>query len=272
MTTAQLHALLQQKQSYLCVGLDTDIEKLPAHLPKTVDGLLRFNEAIVRATAPYALAYKVNTAFYEALGAAGWLALQATAAMLPSNCYKIADAKRGDIGNTSALYARAFFEQMPFDAVTVSPYMGHDSLQPFLGFGKQVIVLGLTSNPGSQDVQQQVLASGRRVYEETMQRCAGWASPEELLFVVGATKPDEMAALRQQYPDYWFLVPGVGAQGGDLTEVSRAGMSASATGGKLLVNNSRGIIYASSGPDFAEAAGQAAAAMQAEMTRFLAGN
>lgn len=270
MTAADLTRNIHQKQSYLCVGLDTDPRKIPAHLLTEPDPVFAFNRAIVEATAEFTVAYKPNIAFYEAQGPRGWESLQRTLEIIPSDCFTIADAKRGDIGNTSDLYARAFFDPtaagLNFDAVTVAPYMGHDSVLPFLNYpGKWVILLALTSNPGSADFQRQPIGD-QELYEVVMQTAQTWATPDQLMFVVGATQTDQLAHIREIAPDSFLLVPGVGTQGGSLADVSRAGMNA---GVGLLVNASRSILYASSGPDFAEAARREARAMQQEMSYYL---
>ncbi len=266
MTAADLTRHIRQKQSYLCVGLDTDPRKLPKHLLSEPDPVFAFNRAIVEATAELAVAYKPNIAFYEAQGPRGWESLQRTLEIIPKDCFTIADAKRGDIGNTADLYARAFFDPaaagLNFDAITVAPYMGHDSVLPFLNYpGKWVILLALTSNPGSADFQRQTVGD-QELFEVVMQTAQTWASPDQLMFVVGATQADQIARIRQLAPDSFLLVPGVGAQGGSLAEVSRAGLN---TNVGLLVNASRSILYASSGPDFAEKARADAKAMQEEM-------
>ena len=267
-----LSAQIRQKKSYLCVGLDTDIKKLPPHLVNVPDPVFEFNKAIIDATAPYAVAYKPNIAFYEAQGPRGWESLQKTLNYIPKDCFTIADAKRGDIGNTSGLYARAFFDPsaagLNFDAITVAPYMGHDSVLPFLDYpGKWVILLALTSNPGSADFQRQhVDNETQELFETVIQKAQTWASPEQLMFVVGATQADQIARIRELAPHNFLLVPGVGAQGGSLADVSRNGLTKD---GGLLVNASRSILYASSGPDFAEAAAAAAEAIQQEMAGYL---
>lgn len=267
-----LSAQIRRKKSYLCIGLDTDIQKLPPHLADAPDPVFAFNKAIIDATAPYAVAYKPNIAFYEAQGPRGWESLQKTLDYIPTDCFTIADAKRGDIGNTSDLYARTFFEPsaagLNFDAVTVAPYMGHDSVIPFLNYpGKWVILLALTSNPGSADFQrQQVDNETQELFETVIQKARTWASAEQLMFVVGATQAEQIARIRELAPDNFLLVPGVGAQGGSLADVSRNGLTEA---GGLLVNASRSIIYASSGPDFAEAAAAEAKAMQEEMASYL---
>ena len=270
MTRQRLFELIQSRKSYLSVGLDTDAEKIPAFLrDQFPDPLWEFNRRIIDATRPYCVAYKPNLAFYEALGAAGWELLEKTVRYIGRDHFIIADAKRGDIGNTSRLYAKAFFEQLPCDAVTVAPYMGEDSVAPFLGFpGKWVILLVLTSNPGSADFQFALQPEGIPLYRKVLRQAIHWAGPDELMFVVGATHPEDLRQLRQEAPDYIFLVPGVGAQGGDLNAISQAGLHA---GGGLLVNASRSILYASCSQDFAEAAGAEAQALQLEMKQILEG-
>lgn len=267
MTKNKLVAEIINKQSYLCVGLDTDIEKLPAHLPKTKEGVIAFNKAIIDATAPYCVSYKINTAFYESQGVKGWEAMEATLAHIPSTHFTIADAKRGDIGNTSAQYAKTFFEVLPFDAITVAPYMGKDSIDPFLAYThKWTIVLGLTSNEGSKNFEQQKLASGSFLYESVLAQVASWGSAEQLMFVVGATKAEDFAGIRKIIPNHFLLVPGVGAQGGSLSEVTKFGKN-DAVG--LLVNASRAVIFASGGTDFAEKAAEAASEYANEMRSLL---
>lgn len=235
----------------LCVGLDTVAEKLPIGFSKDLKGMLEFNKQIIEATKDYAVSYKVNTAFYEALGKEGWELLEQTRALLPDNTFNIADAKRGDIGNTSSMYAKAFFEQLDFDALTVAPYMGHDSVEPFLQFEDKVtIVLGLTSNRGSSDFQ--TLGSYQPpLYQTVLETVSSWGSTENLMFVIGATKAEKLQEIRSIVPDHFLLIPGVGAQGGSATDVCEYGMNSQ---GGLLINSSRGILYASSGEDFAEAA------------------
>jgi orotidine-5'-phosphate decarboxylase len=245
MTRADLWRHIQAKRSFLCVGLDTDITKIPAHLRRGKDPIFAFNRQIIDATLPYAVAYKPNIAFYESLGPAGWESLQKTLDYLPPDVFTIADAKRGDIGNTSALYARTFFDTLPFHSVTVAPYMGHDSVQPFLGYpGKWVVLLALTSNPGSADFQR-LPAAGAPLYERVLTAAQAWASPDQLMFVVGATHPATFARVRELAPEHFLLVPGYGAQGGDLAEVARHGLTSQ---GGLLVNSSRAIFYADGGP------------------------
>ncbi len=267
MTRQQLFEQIKRKQSYLCVGLDTDIEKLPKHLLTTSDPVFEFNKQIIDATKEFAVAYKPNIAFYEALGPAGWESLRKTLDYIPKDCFTIADAKRGDIGNTSTLYARAFFKQMNFDSITVAPYMGEDSVKPFLDFtDKWVILLVHTSNPGSEDFQRLETRDGKYVYEEVIFASQRWATADQMMYVVGATHADKIGSIRALAPDHFFLVPGVGAQGGDLRATSKAGMNAQCG---LLVNSSRAIIYASGKEDFAQAANLAAANVQQEMETYL---
>jgi orotidine-5'-phosphate decarboxylase len=265
MTRAELFQQIKKKQSYLCVGLDTDLTKIPKHLLKAEDPVFEFNRQIIDATKEFCVAYKPNIAFYEALGPKGWESLAKTEAYIPADIFSIADAKRGDIGNTSELYAKAFFEQMDFDSITVAPYMGKDSITPFLKFAdKWVILLAHTSNEGSADFQ--LFGAERKLYEEVITKSQQWATPDQLMFVVGATRADKIGAIRALATDNFFLVPGVGAQGGDLKEVSRHGMNKQCG---LLVNSSRAIIYASSGEDFAEAARREAKKVAAEMEQLL---
>ncbi len=267
MTRQQLVEQIKKKQSYLCVGLDTDLEKIPKHLLKSSDPIFEFNKQIIDATKDFCVAYKPNIAFYEALGPKGWESLQKTLDYIPKECFTIADAKRGDIGNTSALYAKAFFRQMNFDALTVAPYMGEDSVKPFLEFeGKWVILLIHTSNPGSQDFQMIETQDGKYLYQEVIFASQQWATPDKMMYVVGATHADKIGAIRGLAPDHFFLVPGVGAQGGDLEAVSKAGMNAHCG---LLVNSSRAIIYASDKEDFAQRASAEAKKVQQEMKVYL---
>lgn len=276
MTYSELSTLIFRKQSYLCVGLDTDPRKIPSHLLSESDPVFAFNKAIIDATADLAVAYKPNIAFYEAQGPRGWESLQKTLDHIPADCFTIADAKRGDIGNTSDLYARTFFDLtaagLSFDSVTVAPYMGHDSVTPFLAYeGKWVILLALTSNPGSVDFQRQAIQNqsveGQPLFENVIQTAQKWAGPDQLMFVVGATHAEDLSRIRQLAPDNFLLVPGVGAQGGSLEEVSRRGLTKA---GGLLVNASRSILYASSGTDFAEQARAEAQVLQTEMSGQLA--
>jgi orotidine-5'-phosphate decarboxylase len=267
MTKQKLVEQITAKQSYLCVGLDTDIEKLPAHLPKTKEGVIAFNKAIIDATAPFCVSYKLNTAFYESQGLAGWEAMEATLAHIPNTHFTIADAKRGDIGNTSAQYAKTFFEVLPFDAITVAPYMGKDSIDPFLAYkNKCTIVLGLTSNEGSKNFEQQKMASGQFLYESVLKQVSSWGTEDQLMFVVGATKAEDFAGIRKIIPNHFLLVPGVGAQGGSLTDVTKYGKNKEVG---LLVNASRAIIFASSGNDFAEKAAKASSDYANEMKGLL---
>ena len=267
MTREELFQNIVKKQSYLCVGLDTDIQKIPKHLLDTEDPIFEFNKHIIDATKDFCVAYKPNIAFYEALGAKGWLSLEKTIDYIPNDIFTISDAKRGDIGNTSSLYARAFFDNMNFDSVTVAPYMGEDSVKPFLAFeNKWVILLGLTSNEGSKDFQQLKLENGKSLFEEVLEKSQEWGDADNLMFVIGATKADQFAEIRKLAPDNFLLVPGVGAQGGDLKALSKSGMN---TKCGLLVNSSRGIIYKSSGIDFAEQAGLEAKNIQEEMAVYL---
>jgi orotidine-5'-phosphate decarboxylase len=267
MTKEELFDQIRQKESYLCVGLDTDINKIPRHLLETDDPLFEFNKQIIDATHPYAVAYKPNIAFYEAHGVKGWQSLEKTIAYIPDDVFIIADAKRGDIGNTSKMYARAFFENMDCDAITVAPYMGADSVTPFLEFdNKWVILLALTSNAGGKDFQNLELTQGGELFEEVLRKSASWAGNDQLMYVVGATRAESLQRIRKIVPDHFLLVPGVGAQGGSLEEVSRYGMNSQCG---LLVNSSRGIIYADNGEDFARVAGEKSRELQQQMSDFL---
>jgi len=267
MTRHEIYQQIRQKNSYLCVGLDTDMSRIPKHLHDYDDPIFEFNKQIIDATKDLCVAYKPNIAFYEAWGAKGWRSLEKTIAYIPDEHFTIADAKRGDIGNTSRLYAKAFFENMNFDAVTVAPYMGEDSVKPFLEFNdKWVILLGLTSNKGSQDFQMTAQENGQPLYEKVMRRAIEWGSPEQLMFVIGATHPQKFEEIRRIAPEHFLLVPGVGAQGGDLEDVSKYGQNDL---GGLLVNSSRGIIYAGEGEDFAEKARQKALDLQQQMSEII---
>jgi orotidine-5'-phosphate decarboxylase len=267
MNSSRLFENILSKQSYLCVGLDTDLEKIPVHLRALPDPVFEFNKQIIDATHEFAVAYKPNIAFYEALGPRGWESLQKTLDYIPENIFTIADAKRGDIGNTSSLYAKAFFQNMNFDSVTVAPYMGEDSVKPFLEFkDKWVILLAHTSNPGSNDFQLIESKNGRKLYEEVILRSKQWGTPDQLMYVVGATQTEKIESIRKLIPDYFFLVPGIGAQGGDLELVSKYGMNKQCG---LLVNSARAIIYASSARNFAEVARKEAMKVQEEMKRYL---
>jgi len=269
MNKQQLIEQIQQKKSFLCVGLDTDINKIPQHLLDADDPVFEFNKQIIDKTAAYAVAYKPNTAFYEVYGAKGWQSLEKTIQYIKANhpgIFIIADAKRGDIGNTSANYAKAFFNTLKADALTVAPYMGKDSVEPFLGFeDKWVILLALTSNKGSQDFQYLNIGS-QTLYKQVLQTATTWASSDKMMFVVGATHPEELGEIRKMLPDYFFLVPGVGAQGGDLQAVAKHGLNKECG---LLVNSSRGIIYASTGLDFADRAAEEAQKLQEQMSNLL---
>ncbi len=267
MTRLQLYEQIMLKGSYLCVGLDTDITMIPKHLLKHEDPVFEFNRQIIDATKDYCVAYKPNLAFYESRGPAGLESLEKTVRYIPSGFFTIADAKRGDIGNTAEMYARTFFDYYRFDAVTVAPYMGHDSVTPFVRPGNWVILLALTSNTGSKDFQLSEMEisggeAGEKLFEKVLRLSSSWASPDEMMFVVGATHPELIKKIRSMLPDYFFLVPGIGAQGGSLEEVSKAGLNATCG---LLVNSSRQIIYASSGEDFADRARDAAKKLQMQM-------
>jgi orotidine-5'-phosphate decarboxylase len=269
--TSKLISEIKKKQSFLCIGLDVDLNKIPNHLLKEEDPIFAFNKAIIDATHHLCVAYKPNTAFYEAYGIKGWKALEKTINYLNEThpeIFTIADAKRGDIGNTSTMYAKAFFEDLAFDAVTVAPYMGKDSVEPFLAFeNKHTILLALTSNKGAFDFQTKTI-EGKEVYKHVLETSKSWTNSENLMYVVGATKAEYLGAIRNIIPDSFLLVPGVGAQGGNLQEVCKYGMNASCG---LLVNSSRGIIYASHGEDFAEAAAKASKALQEQMAVALSG-
>ncbi|MEY3801713.1 MAG: orotidine-5-phosphate decarboxylase [Bacteroidota bacterium] len=261
--------LIQQirlKKSYLCTGLDTQIEKLPHVLTRDGQGLIDFNREIIDATSNHSVAYKINTAFYEQYGKAGWEWMEETLHHLPNNTLKIADAKRGDIGNTSSMYAKAFFDTLPFDAITVAPYMGEDSLRPFLEFkDKWVICLALTSNAGHADFQLGEY-EGKKLYERVIETVCKWGSEENLMFVVGATRAQLVKEIREMIPNHFLLVPGVGAQGGSLQEITEAAANEDVG---LLVNSSRGILYASSEDDYKEAAAAEAQKLAAEMASYL---
>ncbi len=266
MTRQQLINSIKQNKSYLCVGLDTSIDKIPEHLKSVPNAVFQFNKQIIDATKDICIAYKINTAFYEANGVKGWEAMERTVNYIPSSHFKIADAKRGDIGNTSAQYAKAFFDVLNFDAITVAPYMGADSIQPFLEYeNKWTIVLGLTSNKGSEDFEQ--LKTGENyLYEEVIKKVSKWGSKENLMFVVGATKASDLSSIRKIIPDNFLLIPGVGAQGGSLEEVSKHGLNNDCG---LLVNASRAIIYAGKDENFAAEARIVAHEYQTEMMAYL---
>ena len=262
MTRQQLIDQIKKKNSFLCVGLDTDPKKIPTHLLSKEDPVFEFNKAIIDATKAYAVAYKPNTAFYEAQGAEGWESLRKTLEYIPEDIFTIADAKRADIGNTSTMYARAFFENMNFDSVTVAPYMGADSVKPFLAFdGKWAIILAATSNPGGLDFQH-IVSDGQKLFETVIKTSSNWGSDENIMYVVGATRPEVLKDIRQIIPNHFLLIPGVGAQGGDLHAVCENGLNQDCG---LLINSSRGIIYSDSSERFAEAAKEAAKAIQEDM-------
>jgi orotidine-5'-phosphate decarboxylase len=291
MTRKQLVEQINLKKSYLCVGLDTDLNKIPEHLKSYPDAVFEFNKQIIDATHDLCVAYKINTAFYEAMGLKGWEAMEKTVNYIPKDQFIIADAKRGDIGNTSTQYAKAFFETLDFDAVTVAPYMGEDSVKPFLEFkNKWAIVLGLTSNAGSKDFEQLRLVredrkqdgnvvgqktnngedtnqgGGEFLYETVLKKVSSWGTDENLMFVVGATKASDLEDIRKIIPNHFLLVPGVGFQGGSLMEVSKYGMNNDCG---LLVNASRAIIYAGDKEDFATEARAIAQQYQTEMAGYL---
>ena len=266
MTREQLFEQIIRKQSFLCVGLDTDIRKIPQHLLSEEDPIFSFNKAIIDATAAYCVAYKPNLAFYESMGVRGWISFEKTIQYLNEHYPEqmiIADAKRGDIGNTSAMYARTFFEEINVDAVTVAPYMGEDSVTPFLGYeGKWVILLALTSNKGSHDFQLTESTDGEKLFQKVLRKSQEWAGNDQMMYVVGATQGQAFEEIRKIVPDHFLLVPGVGAQGGSLSEVCKYGMTQECC---LLVNSSRAIIYADNTENFASAAAEAAKAVQQEM-------
>ncbi|WP_242203751.1 orotidine-5'-phosphate decarboxylase [Aestuariivivens insulae] len=269
MTTNQLISEIKKKQSFLCIGLDVDLNKIPQHLLKGDDPIFAFNKAIIDATHHLCVAYKPNTAFYEAYGLKGWKSLEKTINYLNENhpeIFTIADAKRGDIGNTSSMYAKAFFEDLAFDSVTVAPYMGKDSVEPFLAFqDKHTILLALTSNQGAFDFQTKTIEE-KELYKQVLETSKTWENSENLMYVVGATKAEYLADIRKIVPNSFLLVPGVGAQGGNLQEVCKYGMSKNVG---LLINSSRGIIYASNEADFAEAAAGKAQELQQQMAEEL---
>lgn len=274
MTRQFLIDQIKSKKSYLCVGLDTDITKIPKHLQGHKDAIFEFNKQIIDATKDLCVSYKINTAFYEAMGIKGWEAMERTVNYIPKEHFKIADAKRGDIGNTSSQYAKAFFETMNFDAITVAPYMGEDSIRPFLEFNnKWTIVLGLTSNKGASDFEMLKIQNSNEahlrsdyLYESIIRKVSSWGTPDNLMFVLGATQATELENIRNIIPDSFLLVPGVGAQGGSLQEVTKYGMNKDCG---LLVNASRAVIYASEKEDFAEEARAIALQYQTEMEGYL---
>jgi orotidine-5'-phosphate decarboxylase len=266
MNRQELIQQIKSKKSYLCVGLDSDITKIPQHLLLHEDPVFEFNKAIIDATKDLCVSYKINTAFYESNGLKGWQSMEKTLNYIPKDIFTIADAKRGDIGNTSTQYAKAFFEAMNFDSITVAPYMGKDSVKPFLDFeNKWTIVLGLTSNEGAFDFQY-LKNENQELFKTVIQKVASWGTDENLMFVIGATKTAQLKEVRDLIPNHFLLVPGVGAQGGSLEEVSKIGMNADIG---LLVNASRQIIFASNGEDFAEKAREEAMKLQIEMAGYL---
>lgn len=270
MNRKDLFENIKKKQSFLCVGLDTDIKKIPEHLLQEEDPIFAFNKAIIDATAPYCIAYKPNLAFYESMGVKGWISFEKTIAYLNEHYpdqFIIADAKRGDIGNTSAMYARTFFEEIKLDAVTVAPYMGEDSVTPFLGYdNKWVILLALTSNKGSHDFQLIEDAQGERLFEKVLKKSQEWGNADQMMYVVGATQGKMFEDIRKIAPDHFLLVPGIGAQGGSLSEVCQYGMNSQCG---LIVNSSRAIIYADKTENFAAVAGIKAKEVQEEMAKEL---
>ena len=272
MTTQQLYEQIQAKKTFLCIGLDVDLSKIPKHLLTTEDPIFEFNKAIIDATHDLCVSYKPNIAFYEAYGLKGWQSLQKTIQYINEKhpeIFTIADAKRGDIGNTSSMYAKAFFEDLQFDSVTVAPYMGKDSVEPFLTFkNKHTIMLALTSNEGAFDFQIKKV-DGKELYKQVIETSKTWRNSENLMYVVGATKAEYFAEIRNIVPNSFLLVPGVGAQGGSLTEVCKYGMNAQAG---LLINSSRGIIYASNDEDFVMKAREEALKLQQEMEQILKNN
>jgi len=271
MTTQALVSEIKKKQSFLCIGLDVDLSKIPPHLLELEDPIFEFNKEIIQATHHLCVAYKPNTAFYEAHGLKGWRSLEKTINYLNTNhpeIFTIADAKRGDIGNTSSMYAKAFFEDLAFDSITVAPYMGKDSIEPFLEFSnKHTIMLALTSNSGAYDFQTMTTINGQPLYKSVLESSKNWKNSENLMYVAGATKATYFSEIRNIVPDSFLLVPGVGAQGGSLAEVCKYGMNAQVG---LLVNSSRGVIYASQDIDFASHAAQKAQVLQSEMAQIMA--
>ncbi|TXD45966.1 orotidine-5'-phosphate decarboxylase [Polaribacter sp. IC073] len=269
MTTQELVAQIRKKKSFLCIGLDVDLDKIPSHLLKEEDPIFAFNKAIIDATHHLCVAYKPNTAFYEAYGIKGWKSLERTITYLNKNypeIFTIADAKRGDIGNTSTMYAKAFFEDLAFDSVTVAPYMGKDSVEPFLAFkNKHTIMLALTSNEGAFDFQTKKIDQ-KEVYKHVLETSKNWKNSENLMYVVGATKAEYFKEIRKIVPNSFLLVPGVGAQGGSLEDVCKYGLSENIG---LLINSSRGIIYASKDENFAEKAKEQAKELQLKMEKFI---
>ena len=267
MNRSELIEQIHRKRSFLCVGLDPDPTRMPAFFQDSSDGVYEFLEAIIQSTQDLCVAYKLNLAFFEVLGSIGWKMVEDLLDLIPDTHFVIADAKRGDIGNSSRMYARAFFETLDFNALTVAPYMGSDSVQPFFEFdGKWVILLALTSNAGSQDFQFITNQQGSRLFESVLKQSGTWGTPENLMFVTGATHPQQLKEIRALVPDHFLLIPGVGAQGGDLKTVARASMNADIG---ILVNSSRGILYAGTGDDFALKAREEAVALQQTMAKLL---
>ena len=263
----QLVENIFEKKSFLCVGLDTDTQKIPEHLKSLEDPIFEFNKQIIDATKDFTVAYKPNIAFYESMGASGWESLRKTVEYIPKNIFTIADAKRGDIGNTSKLYARAFFENLDFDSITVTPYMGHDSVLPFLEYQeKWVVLLALTSNGGALDFQELELSDHTKLFEKVLKKSRGWGNPENLMYVVGATRVERLEEIRRIVPDNFLLVPGVGAQGGSLEQVCKYGFNKEIG---LLVNASRSIIYAGNDENFAYRAGEAAKELALQMSSLM---
>jgi len=267
MTRQEIITQIKKKQSFLCIGLDTDIKKIPPYLLEFEDPIFEFNKQIIDATKDFCVAYKPNIAFYESIGLSGWNSLQKTLDYIPKDIFTIADAKRGDIGNTSNMYARAFFENMNFDSITVSPYMGSNSVTPFLEFeDKWAIVLALTSNKGGLDFQKIEGKNGKQLFEQVLQTSKEWGTDENMMYVVGATRAKELLEIRAIVPSHFLLVPGVGAQGGSLKDVAKYGLNKDCG---LLVNSSRGVIYAGNDVDFAEKAKLEAKKLQQEMAVIL---
>jgi len=267
MTRAELIAEIKAKRSFLCVGLDTDLKKIPPHLLDTEDPIFEFNKAIIDATKDYCVAYKPNIAFYECHGPKGWESLKKTLDYIPNNIFTIADAKRGDIGNTSRYYADTFFNYLESDSVTIAPYMGEDSVTPFFEYeNKWVILLALTSNKGALDFQLLTDMNNEELYKKVLRKSQDWGSEENMMYVVGATRAEGIGEVRKIVPNHFFLVPGVGAQGGSLEDVANYGWNKDCG---LLVNSSRGIIYASQEEDFAQKAGESAKALQQQMAKIL---
>ena len=267
MNKQELINQIKQKKSFLCIGLDTDIQKIPEHLLKFDDPVFEFNKQIIDSTKDLCVAYKLNTAFYESNGINGWKSLMKTIEYIPKNIFSIADAKRGDIGNTSKMYAKTFFETMDFDSITVNPYMGSDSVEPFLDFNnKWVILLALTSNKGSEDFQNFSNQSNVKLYQQVLEKSMNWSDDSRIMYVVGATKSDSLKEIRKIIPDHFLLIPGIGAQGGSLDDVVKFGMNKDCG---LLINSSRSIIYAGYGENFADNAREAALKIKLEMENYL---